>query len=192
MPEAHDKVWTAVRDEAMAIALHEGGTENAKQAIKLRDEREIATARWRVAKREFDAARAGMPQLADVPVNGAMQVRSKQIAEAMTSHLAVKLFHPSKVNASGWAETWQTYLDLDESWLTWVPLYVARICIEADEAWFKHKDNAPWERGTTEFPHPEDLRAMWKQLLEDRASRRQAKVAAARRMAAQAEAEATR
>jgi hypothetical protein len=184
---AHDE---ANRICIRAAALHGAGSDDAKTALKLRDELEIAQQRERIARRKFEEARAGVPSLPETQVVfGSETAKAADIVEKWASISANRIF--KRRDGAVDQEVWSKWLDMSSDYVRWIPLFLSREIVRCEELWAKHKNAKPWDRGETHAAEPEDLKKFYKQFLEDRETRRAMKVLEAKRRLAQAEQEAT-
>lgn len=189
---AHENLESANAAAKESETLFAAGAADRKEALRLRDDRDVADARRRHCASRAEATRAALPILAMSCHNeGSAMTRAQRIVETMASVCVARAFpRASRLDAKVAESVWAEWVELHEDWLVYGPLFLGRALVAAQEVWSRNENDANKivANGDSRQPHPDELRALWSQLIEERKGYRAARVDAARRVLSSAEA----
>jgi hypothetical protein len=187
LDQAHH-AW-AVAQERYAV-----GSDDATEAIVLRDDVEVRAQRRRRVEREFlDAKQAcqGLPQMGILGFQAQMDNAQRRLAR-MSFCCAMKHFEDHSGRGDISSEVTESWLALGPDDLRWEPLALEREVAHSAKAKHEHVSHHGhiWRTNDEPFSEEEDLRKMYGELVAARRSRKAAAVARAKGALVQAEREA--
>ncbi len=182
----------AHRAWAVAQERYDLGSDDAAEALALRDDVEVRAQRRRRLEREFLAAKQAcgeLPQSGIMAFHQAMD-RAQRVLARMSFACCMKAMGDVTGRGTIDQDLWEKWVALGLDDTRWEPLALEREIAHsraAKENHVKHHGHQ-WRTNDTPFSEEKDLRAMYAELVTTRRGRKAAAIARAKGALAQAEA----